>query len=110
MDKFLNNNDVITISINFIPEKIEVDYMFNSNLKRSENIEQQSLNKIFTTNIQSSSDSENEYIINYFSLLNESENAKDNAGLMLINLLIKLKSNKVFLIGFDGYGELSKDN
>ena len=43
--------------------------------------------------------------VNYFSLVNYSEQEADNAGLMLLRLLIKLKVKEVAMAGFDGFSQ-----
>ena len=42
-------------------------------------------------------------VVNYSSLLNESDVIMDNAALMALNLLIKIKPSKVYIAGMDGY-------
>ena len=42
-------------------------------------------------------------VVNYSSLLNESDVIMDNAALMVLNLLIKINPSKVYIAGMDGY-------
>ena len=90
------------VAVNFIPEKIETDYVFVSNIRRWENIKNtKQVNFIITSNINIA-DTE-AYVTDYTELLNENELITDNAGLMLIVLLIKCGVSEISLVGFDGY-------
>ncbi len=94
--------NTIIVTVNFKPEKLKSDYVFVSNLRRYEEIKDKvKTNLILTSNIKNNSI--NEYIINYVDLLNELQNVRDNAGLMLIKLLISLEVDSIKLAGFDGY-------
>lgn len=97
-------NDCITISATFVPDFLDTDFVFLSNLKRYEttfNPTQKKLNLIQTSNIITKE--ENKYVVNYSSLLNEEEPILDNTTIMLLNLLVKLKPSKIFICGLDGY-------
>lgn len=94
--------DTIIISVNFKPEKLSSDYVFVSNLRRYEELKDKvKSNLILTSNIKT--DSNVEYSINYIDLLNEIQSVRDNAGLMLIKLMINLGVKSIKLAGFDGY-------
>lgn len=104
-DKILQESakpNTIIISVNFKPEKLRSDYVFSSNLRRYEEIKHKVKNNlIITSNVKT--DSTVEYIINYVDLLNEIQEVRDNAGLMLIKLMISLGVKSIKLAGFDGY-------
>jgi 4-hydroxy 2-oxovalerate aldolase len=94
------------ISVNFIPKKIPIDYVFVSNNRRFQeflenNQELEKYKKILTSNIKNKG--ENQYIINYIKLLNNLSYVRDNAGLMVLELLKKVGVKRVYLAGFDGY-------
>lgn len=92
----------IVISINYVPKNIPVDYVFVSNLRRWDNIDKSAIPQaILTSNIRFST--AGAYIVDYASLLNEVDAVKDNAGMMLISLLIQWKAKEIFLAGMDGY-------
>lgn len=102
-------SQIITISINFTPEHFQCNYTFVSNLKRFDKIKEDlKKNIILTSNINDAPDYA--YLVNYSDLVNDREPVKDNAGLMLIKLLIKLGSSKIYLAGFDGYSPGVYDN
>ncbi|MDS0526531.1 aldolase catalytic domain-containing protein [Clostridium sp. SHJSY1] len=101
--------DTIIVAVNFEPEKIKGDYLFISNLRRYEELKDKIKNNlIFTSNIKL--DNNAEYIINYIDLLNEIPAVRDNAGLMLIRLLINLGVKSIKLAGYDGYSYDAYEN
>lgn len=97
-------NHCVIISATFVPDFVDVDYVFLSNLKRYEttfNSSRRRLNLIQTSNITIREDSK--LVVNYSSLLNEEEAILDNTTIMLFNLLVKLHPSKVYVCGLDGY-------
>lgn len=94
--------DTIIVSVNFKPDKLESDYVFVSNLRRYEELKDKiEIKLIVTSNIKT--DSNVEHVINYIDLLNEIQGVRDNAGLMLIKLMISLDVKSIKLAGYDGY-------
>lgn len=104
----VKDEKIVTICVNFNYTEIETDFIFLSNLRRYRELEINLLNKcIVTSNIPANDIYAK---IRYKDLLNEKEYVQDNAGLMLINLLIKLNIKKVLLAGFDGYSYDENEN
>lgn len=106
--KKIENQKAKVISVNFRPSDFPVDYVFVSNSKRYNSYEDGYLDTensklIITSNITPlvlTPDA----IVNYESILFfENNQCRDNALLMLLNLLIKLGCTQVYLAGFDGY-------
>lgn len=93
--------NVVTISVNYDYPEYETDFIFLSNLRRYRELENDKYYKcIITSNIPSV----DAYLqMEYRELLNMHETVKDNAGLMLIKLLIQLGVKKVLIAGLDGY-------
>lgn len=109
-----NDNDSLVISVNFVPEHIGVDCLFVSNHKRYKTLCETGLIKkpetvIVTSNIHAV-EAKMPFTINYTDYLVDSDIVSDNAGLMLIKLLIKLKVKRVNLVGFDGFSVNRIDN
>lgn len=106
--KYFKEKDILTISINFNYSEAYTDYIFLSNLRRYKQLDKELLPKcIVTSNIPDN----NVYIkVSYGELLNEEEYVHDNAGLLLINLLIQSGVKEVLLAGFDGYSEDENQN
>lgn len=99
----------VTISVNYIPQKISADYFFltnsrrylqmNSRLLRPEN---RSIPIIATSNVTCTSGSF-AYVVNYRSLIDPEADFPDNSMLMLLRLLKNLGVRRIALAGFDGY-------
>ncbi len=105
----LSRKNHLTIAINFKPDMFECDYVFVSNVRRFEDLNHSSdIKLIRTSNIKS--DCDDGIIVNYSDLLNDVESVEDNAGLMLIKLLISIGVDKIKLAGLDGYSHDIYDN
>ena len=63
---------------------------------------------IITSNI-TPFDAKPEYILNYQSLLQGENRENDNALLLCLSVLCKLRVNKVILAGFDGFSKANMD-
>lgn len=102
--KTVREQNCLVVSATFVPDFLECDFVFLSNLKRYNttfNPKKKVVNLIHTSNIEVAElDSVK---VNYSSLLNEENVVMDNSSLMLLNLLAKLKTKQVFLAGMDGY-------
>lgn len=100
--------DSIRIAINFIPEEIQVDYLFLTNAKRYLMLSTiLAIGKntpiiIATSNVTSMYDGF-PYVVNYSTLLEREASIVDNSLLMLLKLLSRLKVMSIGLAGFDGY-------
>lgn len=102
LNDFINKKNPVVVSVNFIPEHIKADLFFVSNQKRLLNIKPDSNLRIIATSNLKGEDINFNYIINYSSYIGTG-NGADNAGAMLIRLLTKLKAEKLYLAGFDGF-------
>ena len=94
----------IVMSATFIPNFIDCNYVFLSNLKRYNttfNPQKKVVCLIHTSNIEVVE--ANAVRVNYTSLLDEENVIMDNSSIMLINLLTKLEPLQVYLAGMDGY-------
>ncbi len=97
-------HNCIVIAANFIPDFIECDYVFLSNLKRYQttfNPNNKNINLIHTSNITIKED--NKIIVNYSSLINDNDLISDNTSAMLLNLLTRFETKTIYLAGLDGY-------
>lgn len=105
---FVNEKEPIVISVNHNYLDINTDFVFISNMRRFREIDKNVYNKtLVTTNINVN----NTYAsFDYFSLINHQKTVKDNAGLMLIQLLINMDCSDVYLAGFDGYEYNLREN
>ena len=106
--KYASREDVITIEINFKYRYFQTDYLFLSNLRRYRDIGQVDIAKaIVTSNIPETG----AYLkISYSKLLNGVEGVTNNAGMMLIKLLIMLGVKNIIIVGMDGYDNEQEKN
>ena len=113
--KNINTEKPIIISINYIPDFCNPNYLFLTNTKRY--IQQATLihklqnqiQIIATSNVTKSSGNF-DYQLDYESLIEKDAVFKDNSLIMLLKALIKMGVKKVSLAGFDGYDESKKTN
>ena len=105
---FVKAREVITISVNHNYNMMPVDYIFVSNKRRYEELEEIPREKlILTTNIEAS---DVNTVIRYNLLTNENENVRDNAGLMAIKMALLFGASTIYLAGFDGYSHDDLEN
>ena len=106
--RYADQEDVVTISINFDYPEIDTEFIFLSNLRRFRELDESKRQKcIVTSNIPAM----DVYLqTKYSSLINSVEAVKDNAGLMLIKLLISLGAGKILIAGMDGYSVDPNEN
>ncbi len=105
---YAHKEDVITISVNFDYDEGITDFIFVSNMRRFSDIPTEKRSKcIVTTNINT----KDLYLkVNYQNLLNSIEEVSDNAGLMLIKMLMNMEIKGIILAGMDGYSVDPDDN
>jgi len=97
----------IVIGVNYIPEDVEIDYLFISNVKRydywSNTDGFNHTKKILTSNIIKKQHNTGEIIVSYVGLVKPEGDYTDNAMIMLLRLLDKLEVQQISIAGFDGY-------
>lgn len=107
IESFINKNNSYVISVNFVPESVEIDAAFISNAKRFPSFEEDLVHLknqklvINTSNLDIKD--EKFHTVNYSDLLVQDTFILDNAGLILLNLLKKIEVKNVYVAGFDGY-------
>jgi len=108
IDDFIQNNNPIIVSINFLNELFPVDYVFMGNAKRYSQFfhklygENSTVKVICTSNITEAGRKIN-FLLNYSTLLAEDQVIRDNPLVMFLHLLKNIGSLKIWLAGFDGY-------
>ena len=105
---FAGEENVVSIGVNFDYPGCRTDYIFLSNLRRQEELgagKEERL--IVTSNIPEKGA---RCRVDYASLLNPVDAVKDNAGLMLLKLLIQLGVKEIWLAGMDGYSHIASEN
>lgn len=113
--KYIKEENPYVISINYIPESIDVDSVFVTNVKRyrqlvtiMEKEKNKNVTIIATSNVECRN-GEFEYHINRAPLLQSNQTIKDSSFLMMIKLLDEIGIAGVTCAGFDGYSE-KEDN
>lgn len=110
-----NEMGCCVFSINFVPEDIDIQYLFLTNSKRylmlsSQLMEEQGNYQILATSNVTSMKDEFAYELNYSSLLDYNASIVDNSLLMLLKLLTRMHVKEISLAGFDGYVGDGVDN
>jgi 4-hydroxy 2-oxovalerate aldolase len=115
INDFIEKNDPVIISINFLNDEFPIDYVFMGNSKRYSQFfhkiyEENSKVKIICTSNITEVGKRIDYTVNYSNLLAESENIRDNPLIMFLHLLKKMDIKTVWLAGFDGYVQDNTEN
>lgn len=105
---YKKNKLPITISVNFVADKIGVDYIFLSNSKRYVQLATTLADdridfKIIATSNVTKTSGRFDYTLKYSTLLDEEAEIIDNSFIMLLKVMEKLGVRHVALAGFDGY-------
>ena len=115
IEKYIKEENPYVISINYIPESIDVDSVFVTNVKRyrqlvtvMEKEKNKNVTIIATSNVECRN-GKFKYHINRAPLLENNQKIKDSSFLMMIKLLDEIGIAGVTCAGFDGYSE-KEDN
>ncbi len=101
INECINRDDVIVISVNFLPDSYKADYVFSNNIRRFSKFQDKvDSNVILTSNIKTT---RGKYIVDYEKYISNNPEIMDNSGLMLLRLLINLDVKDVIIAGLDGY-------
>lgn len=107
VEQYIVQNRPTIISINYVPDAFEPDYIFLSNSKRyvqlATRLSQGSYVVIATSNVTGTSKDAFEYVLNFSRLMDETAEIVDNSLVMLLKALIDVGCKAVTLAGFDGY-------
>lgn len=108
--QFIKDKTPIIISVNSGFADFPGDYIFISNSKRLYSLDYDSFEEkiIITSNLPALSD--NFLCVNYDRLCDKNFSEPDNAGAMLLRLLVSANAEKVYLAGFDGFSTQATAN
>lgn len=111
---FIQDNDPIIISVNYVPKDIKVAYVFLTNSKRYTQLLSDLNNsngnnevKIIATSNVTKTAGKFDCIISYSSLIDKDTEIIDNSLIMLLKAMMSVGVKKVSLAGFDGYSRRS---
>ena len=112
--QYVSKYNPVAISINFIPDIVNVDYIYMSNTRRynywKDDETYKSRKKILTSNIKDHPEDENELIISFNKLIKCGWDHIDNSTLMLLRLLDNYELKELSIAGLDGYSNENKKN
>lgn len=107
IDDHINTHEPTIISINYVPEGIDPDYIFLSNAKRyvqlATRLSQEKYVLIATSNVTGTNVDAFDYVLNFSTLMDSEAKIVDNSLVMLLKALMDLGCKRVTLAGFDGY-------
>lgn len=110
VDSFIQDNNPVIVSMNFLNDLFPIDYVFMGNAKRYSQFfheiyrEGSSVKIICTSNITGAGNEIN-FMVNYSELLDDDYTIRDNPLVMFLHLLKKVGISEIWLAGFDGYTE-----
>lgn len=98
----------VIISINFIDDLFDIDYIFLSNSKRyvqlsAELSQREREYKVISTSNVTKTEGRFDYVLKYSSLIDQDAEVIDNPFLMFLKVLDRTDIHTVALAGFDGY-------
>ena len=101
IESFIREQHPVVIAINFIPDQFPVDTLFLSNTKRFSNMKElEHRHVVATSNIEALPFFDR---VDYTTLINPGHSESDNAGLMLLRLLLRMGIKEVTFAGYDGF-------
>ena len=112
IEKLLNDENIVPISVNFYNEDFKTEFIFSSNMRRYRTLDleienfkknNKNLKVILTSNMRDAINKN--YNINFYSIAVESKDIVDNAGLMVMKLMQMLGVKEILVAGMDGYSE-----
>jgi 4-hydroxy 2-oxovalerate aldolase len=107
VSEFINVENPIVISVNF--DYGMEDYIFFANKKRYKEYTGKNLNckVIIASNVESKDGTE--MLVDYSTLVERGGKNFDNATIMLLRLLKDMEMSEVYLAGFDGFDNESRN-
>lgn len=111
VQKFIEKENPVIISINYLPREVTSDCVFITNPKRYHDMtlslreeRYASVKKLATTNV-TCRNGKFDFVINRAPLLEKDEKIIDNSFLMLVKFLHGIGIKEIFCAGFDGYSD-----
>ncbi len=109
IDNYIKEHQLNIISVNFVADEISA-YAFFGNQKRYSRLQNKRIGRkvIISSNIKS--DTKEDIVVNYQSLINRGYRYFENSTIMLLSLLKRINPSKIVIAGFDGFREDSEKN
>ena len=99
--QYIEANDPVVLTVNFIPDEFPVTYAFFANNRRFESFAREDCRLILTSNL---SDHKGDYYVDYNSISGAFSQGC-NSLILLLKLLQRLDIKKAVLAGADGYAD-----
>lgn len=109
IDNYIKEHQLNIISVNFVADEISA-YAFFGNQKRYSRLQNKRIGRkvIISSNVKS--DTKEDIVVNYQSLINRGYKYFENSTIMLLSLLKRINPSKIVIAGFDGFREDSEKN
>ncbi|MCR5420824.1 MAG: aldolase catalytic domain-containing protein [Lachnospiraceae bacterium] len=111
VNDWINDNNPVVISINYLPDEFKTDCVFVTNSKRYHDMtltlkksKNEKVKILATTNV-TCRNGDFDFVINRAPLLERDERIMDNSFLMLLKFIKKIGIRRVYCAGFDGYSD-----
>lgn len=111
VQKFIEKENPIIISVNYLPREVTSDCVFITNPKRYHDMtiplreeRYADVKKLATTNV-TCRNGQFDFVINRAPLLEKDEKIIDNSFLMLVKFLGNIGIKEIYCAGFDGYSD-----
>lgn len=107
---FINNEEAVVISVNFVSDDIKSDYVFCANAKRLSNINhQKNVVKLITSNLIEKIDGKFDYAFSFNNCVYFNEEFCEDSTLMLLKVLNRCGCRNLHIAGFDGFAKERKN-
>ncbi len=108
--EILQNKNICSIGIGFIPDFCDVDYVWLSTPKRYNHYDfnRAYVKVVITSNLLHDA-KVYDYVFNYERLICHDDIVSDNSTLMVLNFLKNINKSKVYIAGFDGFSKSQQD-
>ncbi|MCQ2096652.1 MAG: aldolase catalytic domain-containing protein [Fibrobacter sp.] len=107
IQQFITKNKAIVLTVNFVHDSINSDYIYMSNSKRYAYWNQEDSfrksKKILTSNIINTQSTNNRIIVSFTRLVKCGWEHLDNSTILLLRLLDLLDISGIYIAGLDGY-------
>ena len=109
IDTYILENHPIVISVNFVADYPEAISFFG-NAKRYSRLKEKRNGRKVIVSSNVKSDTEQDIVVNYHSIINRGYKYFENSTIMLLSLLKRVNPKKVTMAGFDGFEEGAEIN
>lgn len=114
INQFVQDNDAVVISVNYVYDAVHSDYVYMSNARRyqywKDDLRFIEAKKIIASNLKSAATDISETIVSFNKLIKCGWDHVDNSSLMLLRLLDECDVETIAIAGVDGYSFSNTNN